>query len=227
MATLNVKGEAGINGNPVSPRTVSVTVVSRPNRIAIGVLYGSGNHGVTSATFGGNTCQSLGVISTGSGRPLELFAIKGDTSIPTGNQVFSAAYSVLPQVSGVGVWVFDGAVDWKSFTTNSGTTSPSTISIPSDNGNIVCAAEIDDNSAGRTIIEGVSDWTQTAFDGNYLGSHINSAGRPTVLSWTNTGVSWVMAGVDIVNFVPFVNAIGRKSKLKPAPFKPGSPRGRF
>lgn len=198
---LNVKGEAAANGSPASPRTVSVTVVANANRVVIGALFGSGSHGTTTATFAGNTMLSLGVVVTGTGRPYELFALKGDASIPTGAQTFSATYTSVPAVSGVGVWVFDGAdqtTGWQNPTTNSGTTTPSTITITSANGNMVCAGEVDDNSVGRTLTAGISDWTETAFDGNYLGSHAASSGASTTLSWTNTNVSWAMNGVDII-----------------------------
>lgn len=199
---LNVKGEAAATGNPASPRTVAVVVVGNANRVVIGCLFGSAGHGTTAMTFAGNAMTSLGApVLTGTGRSSELFALKGDASIPTGSQTLSSTYTSAPQVSGVGCWVFDGAdqtTGWQNYTTASGSTSPSTIAINSANGNMVCGAEIDDNSAGRSITSGVSDWTETAFDGNYLGSHLASTGASTTLSWTNTGVSWAMQGVDII-----------------------------
>jgi hypothetical protein len=199
---LNVKGEAAADSTPASPRTVSVTVANNANRVVIGALFESAlNPGTLTATFAGSAMTSLGSIATAANRRVYLFALKGDGNIPTGaGKVFSVGYTTVPQVAGVGVWVFDGASDWQNFTTSGPTTSVNeSIAITSANGNMVCAAGVDDNAAGRTINGGTSDWTETAFDGNYLGSHAASVGGSTGLGWTlGSSVSWAMAGVDVI-----------------------------
>lgn len=200
---LNVKGEAAAGSTPASPRSVAVTVVANANRVAVGVLFASHPLGTTAATFAGNAMTSLGTVSDASGRVVQMYALKGDANIPTGSQTFSVTYTGTPSVAGVGVWVFDGAdqtTGWQNFATAGPTTdTAATITITSANGNMACAAEIDDNASGRTINGGTSDWEETAFDGNYLGSHRASVSGSTQLGWTlGSSVSWAMAGVDVI-----------------------------
>lgn len=194
---------AAENLDATSPGTVSVTVANVPNRVAIGFLFGSSSLGTTAATFAGNAMTKLGTATTAGGKNVTAFAIKGDASIPTGAQTFSATFTLAPATEGVGILVFNGAdqtTGWRNITTAGPTTSTAeSITISSANGNMVCACGVDDDASGRTIGNGTSAFQETAGIGNYLASWRASSGASTNLSWTlGSSVSWASIGVDVI-----------------------------
>jgi hypothetical protein len=195
---------AAENLDATSPGTVSVTVANVAGRVAIGFLFGSGSLGTTAATFAGNAMTKLGTATTAAGKTVTAFAIKGDASIPTGSQIFSATYTLSSATQGVGILVFNGAdtagTGWQNITTAGPTTSTAeSITISSANGNMVCACGVDDDASGRTIGNGTSAFQETAGTGNYLASWRASSGASTNLSWTlGSSVSWASIGVDVI-----------------------------
>jgi hypothetical protein len=194
---------AAENLDATSPGTIAVTVANVSGRVAIGFLFGSGSLGTTAATFAGNAMTKLGTATTALGKNVTAFAIKGDASIPTGSQTFSASFTSAPTTEGVGILIFNGAdttTGWQNITTAGPTTGTAeSITINSANGNMVCACGVDDDATGRTLGNGTSAFQETAGVGNYLASWRASSGASTNLSWTlGSSVSWVSIGVDII-----------------------------
>lgn len=185
--------------------TVPGTIGSGTNRALI-VLVGlqttiaaAGTVAVTWDQGGTNQAMTLiGSKDTPGGFSVHIFGLRSPTS---GSKTIQVTYTGTLSVSlgGVAVTNADPVTTWRNFTSGSGTSTDTTISVASQSGNMVIGGRADDDSATASIANGTQDWDERTLSGNYGGVRNPSVGASASIGWTITSDGWASVGVDVIS----------------------------
>lgn len=179
---------------------VSGSVGVNTNRGLIGFAALTGAITTPAMTWNTVAMTAIGTgIATVLGLIVYVFGLKGDANVATGAKTLAftwdaGAFGI--SLGAVSLYNVDGTTGWQNFTTNTGLLSPTTINVPLTAGNMVVAHSCDDNSSSATIATGTEDYQERDLNGNYLAGHNAASGT---VAWTlGTGVSWSMAGIEVI-----------------------------
>jgi hypothetical protein len=206
--SLDTKFEKG--GNSASPfsyvsnaGTVAGSVGANSNRCLIGY---AGFRTITptsiAMTWAGTSMTQIGTTLSDGTDSIALFGLIAPA---TGAQTLSVSWTggtSNPVVLGaVSLFNCDQTTGWQNNTSATGTGTSASITITTTSGDMAIAGHVNNNATGTSIATGTSDWTETAFNGNYAQAHNAASGASTAVAWTlGSSVAWANIGVDVMQF---------------------------